>query len=680
MNMAAPISNPFLSLALAYAKRGWHVFPCNPLTKRPIVPNGHLAAAVDANVISDWWRRYPNAMIGCATGPRSGFWVLDADRDLIEGKDGISVLAAMGVLPDTVEQATPRGGLHKLFRWDPARPVRNSASRLGPDIDVRGEGGYVVLAGSVRSDGARYEWSISPENGAISEAPDWLYEAIRRAKPKTDSPVDPSLDFPFEGEKTSDAAASAFKQQCLRVAGAGEGSRNDTLNTAAFEIGLFVGRGEMGKSRAAEGLLRAAGECGLAEDDGEDSCKKTIASGLSAGIRAGRESLPDFWFEEIAEEKPAVKEPEYVSIFGEEAPYVPDPLLHILPVSDLAGLPIPKQAWLVPDLIPARNVTLLYGDGGTGKSLLALQLCFSVATGASWVGLKTATGPAMFITAEDEIEELQRRLEAICSPEGYLFSDLTNLHVSSLNGKDAVLAAPNMKTGLMEPTRLFASVRAQVMKLRPMVLVLDTLADLFGGDEIKRIQARQFIGMLQGLVAGADWGLSIVLLAHPSLSGMNSGSGTSGNTAWSNSVRSRLYLSRRLVKRDKAPDLEPDPDARVLSNKKTNRSKVGGETTLRWSAGRFIAVANVAADTEQDVADEAIFMALLDEYTKAGRNVSEVPSSPSFAGRRFMENKVGSEVGRGRLVAAMNRLFGRGSLKIGVYGPRSKQHTRIERA
>ena len=87
------------------------------------------------------------------------------------------------------------------------------------------------------------------------------------------------------------------------------------------------------------------------------------------------------------------------------------------------------------------------------------------------------------------------------------------------------------------------AIRSEIEKRRPSLLILDTLADLFGGDEIKRPHSRQFIGLLRGLAI--EFRLTIDLLSHPSQSGMASGAGASGSTAWSNSVRSRLYLERR---------------------------------------------------------------------------------------------------------------------------------------
>ena len=351
------------------------------------------------------------------------------------------------------------------------------------------------------------------------------------------------------------------------------------------------------------------------------------------------------------------------------------------PASYFEGVPIQPQKWLVNEFIPARNVTLLYGDGGTGKSLISLQLAFACATATKWLGMDVAEGCALFVTAEDEDEELHRRLAAITSSAGFMFEELDRLFVRSLSGQDAVLAAPKLATGLMEPTKRFAELRADVRRLRPVVVVLDTLADLFGGDEIKRIQARQFIQLLQGLVVEADWDLTVVLLAHPSLSGMNSGSGTSGNTAWSNSVRSRLYLERKLVARGETK-IEPDTDLRVLSTKKANRTKLGGEILVRWSAGRFIAetAQNAAREAADDIADETAFLTLLAQFNKAGRFVSPNAAAPSYAPRQFLTAKLGSELGKARLEGAMSRLFEQDVIALEPYGPPSKRYNRMVEA
>jgi RecA-family ATPase len=97
------------------------------------------------------------------------------------------------------------------------------------------------------------------------------------------------------------------------------------------------------------------------------------------------------------------------------------------------------------------------------------------------------------------------------------------------------MGAPQGKTGIVTATAVFRGLVALVERLKPRLVLLDALADVFGGEEIARTQARQFIGLLRGLAI--DHSLAVVLIAHPSLTGMASGAGTSGSTAWSNSVR-----------------------------------------------------------------------------------------------------------------------------------------------
>ena len=214
--------------------------------------------------------------------------------------------------------------------------------------------------------------------------------------------------------------------------------------------------------------------------------------------------------------------------------------LTLIDAGSFQGRGVPAREWNVEGLIPARTVTLLSGDGGVGKSLLALQLCVSTALSSSWCGLSVAQGSALFLTAEDEIPELHRRLDDIIC--GRYTGLAGKLWLTSLCEEDAVLAVPRVPTGPMEPTRLYEALRRALIATKPKLLVLDSAADVFGGDEIKRNHVRGFIAMLRKLAIEFD--CAVVLLSHPSQSGIATGGGSSGSTAWNNSVRSRLYFVR----------------------------------------------------------------------------------------------------------------------------------------
>jgi hypothetical protein len=161
--------------ALALAERGLHVFPCRPRDKRPATANGLKDATTDPNVIKAWWRQDPNYNIAIATGAASRVFVVDVDG--LDAEARLRELEAeRGAIPPSVEAITPRPGRHIYIRW-PNYPVRNSAGKIGPGIDVRGEGGYVLVPPSIHPSGRRYCWSVDSAP-ALAVAPDWLLTLI----------------------------------------------------------------------------------------------------------------------------------------------------------------------------------------------------------------------------------------------------------------------------------------------------------------------------------------------------------------------------------------------------------------------------------------------------------------------------------------------------------------------
>jgi len=164
---------------------------------------------------------------------------------------------------------------------------------------------------------------------------------------------------------------------------------------------------------------------------------------------------------------------------------------------ELAGNPAPKRPWHVRDLIPGRAVTLLQGDGGTGKSLLALQLAVATATGLPWLGQDVERGKVLYLYAEDDRDVLNRRLVAITLDYGMELDRLTGLKVMDVTGEDPVLAAAD-RQGRIGPTERWAEMEAEIRAWEPALVIIDNLADVFAGEENSRPHARQFIGLLQG--------------------------------------------------------------------------------------------------------------------------------------------------------------------------------------
>lgn len=309
----APVAVNMLEHALRYAKRGWPVFPCwerdeteaefqgrlstMPEAKRkeakrweaknPRVAGGFKAASTKESNIRFWWGRWPDAAIGCPTGPALGAWVLDVDLPKAPGEpDGRDTLArleaAHGGLPATVTQRTGSGGEQRFFKWLPNGPeIKNTSGKIGPKLDTRGAGGFVILPPSLHPAGNRYAWT---SNGAeLAEAPAWLIELVLAT---------PVPTRPVEYAPTTRAATgygrAALDAEAAKVAGAPQGQRNATLNAAAFALGQLVAGGVLDQGEVESALLDAANAAGLT--DGE--ARATIRSGMSAGEREPR-SAPE---------------------------------------------------------------------------------------------------------------------------------------------------------------------------------------------------------------------------------------------------------------------------------------------------------------------------------------------------------------------------------------------------
>jgi RecA-family ATPase len=340
-------------------------------------------------------------------------------------------------------------------------------------------------------------------------------------------------------------------------------------------------------------------------------------------------------------------------------------------VSDLALRPVPAREWLVDDLVPGSTVTTISGDGGVGKSLLALQLAICTSLGLPWAGRAIETVPAIFLTAEDDEGEVLRRITDIAALIDTDPREIGGLEVLSLAGHDAIMSAWSRLSNTMAATPLFEQVEQRIRDTGARLAIFDTLADLHSGQENDRAHARQVIGQFRGLAIRNS--CAVILLAHPSLTGIATGTGTSGSTAWNNSVRSRLYLERVFV-----DGQEADPDLRVLTTKKSNYGPTGAEVLFRWTDGalKLEASDNGLDRAATEARAERVFMALLREREDQGRPVSHI-SGTTYAPAEFAKDPAAEGVSKAHFRAAMDRLFAAKRIAVEVTGPPSKQRKRI---
>lgn len=268
-----------LEAALAYAARGWHVFPCLPGKKEPMTSRGFYDATTDENTIRAWWRDRPTANVAVWTGTTSGIYVVDVDNP---------EHAIIGQLAETMMARTPRGGAHYFYELPRDLPLPGTVggdkdeakNKLGYKVDARGDGGYVLLAPSV-VDGKPYEWV---NEVPLAPVPPFIVERMRPRKTER-VPYVPSA---VTGHGTSAWGQRTLEGVCQDLAGVQEGGRNNALNRAAFRLAQAVAGGHIDEWDARGQLLEVALGIGLTERESQ----KTIDSGFRKGLTAPRHPAP----------------------------------------------------------------------------------------------------------------------------------------------------------------------------------------------------------------------------------------------------------------------------------------------------------------------------------------------------------------------------------------------------
>ncbi|MFE2181121.1 bifunctional DNA primase/polymerase [Streptomyces sp. NPDC059455] len=290
--------NPFLPFAFNAAGRGWHVFPLLPGAKAPALhgtercphtgdcATGHRKweqrATDDPEQIAAWWsRRWYNVAV--ATGP-SGLVVIDLDvpkdNSSTDTPSGVTTFKALceraeQPVPDTYRVRTASGGWHLYFTTPPGIRLTNTAGKLGPLIDTRAWGGYVVAAGSAVGGGL-----YADSGGHVAPLPVWLCARLTgRQEPQGRMAVPLS-------SRVSRYVSAALEAETAAVSGAKEGCRNATLVRAARALGRFVASGDLSRSEVEEALNGAGERAGLRPYE----CGPVITSALNWSIAHNSQS------------------------------------------------------------------------------------------------------------------------------------------------------------------------------------------------------------------------------------------------------------------------------------------------------------------------------------------------------------------------------------------------------
>jgi RecA-family ATPase len=316
---------------------------------------------------------------------------------------------------------------------------------------------------------------------------------------------------------------------------------------------------------------------------------------------------------------------------------------------------------------------IMSGAGAVGKSTTLLHLCAAHALGVDWLGAVLEKGGALFIDCEDDELALRRRLTAIRNHYKVRFADMSagGLELISLVGQDAVMATVN-RSGKVEPTRLYGELLELAGDLKPKCIAIASSANVYAGNENDRAQVQQFVGLLTkvAIVAGGY----LLLAQHPSLTGINNGSGLSGSTQWDNAVRARAYM-RGVTSDDEEAS---QSDLREIVFKKNQYGRKDERIVVKWTDGMFLPVPGVwslGQAAAEHKADE-VFVKLLRRFNDQNQDVNAAPSR-GYAPTTFAAHPDAQGLSAKQFSKAMQRLLDTKAITVEITGPPSRQRKRL---
>ncbi|MCX5660271.1 MAG: bifunctional DNA primase/polymerase [Planctomycetota bacterium] len=527
-------------LALRYAGEGFAVFPlhtvrdgrctcgdgeCPSPGKHPnaaLAPHGFKDATTDAATIRAWWATRPDANIGIATGAASGIVALDEDNK--PGKSGAATVEArtadLGPLPATVRTCTPSGGHHSIFAH-PGVPVPNSAEKLGPALDVRGDGGYIVAPGSEGAGGLyRFADGHGLDDVGLADLPPAWVEAMKRppAPPAARPSTPPPSTYP--PRPPSNNLARRLAAYVAAAPPAPEGQRNDTAFRLAGNLAAI--RDDHGTGATVDEIIEAmrpwaaacsppfpvaelAGAVWSSMHNGTPREPKPASAAIGATPAAVESPMPTF-----------VTVGQLVAKYRELREPVIDGFLRRGELGNVIAAPKMRKSWLV----------------------LALAVC--KATGTPWLGHEMKPGRVLLIDLELHPETLARRLRDVLLAFG-LSSDALGdrLVIETFRGKhvDAATFGPYFRA--IGPDRFD-------------LVIIDPLYRLIPADGDENANA-QMAGLFTRLIGYADELNAAVMLVHHASKGNQSEKSTTDVGAGAG-AQSRAADAHIVLREHKSPD------------------------------------------------------------------------------------------------------------------------------
>ena len=308
-----------------------------------------------------------------------------------------------------------------------------------------------------------------------------------------------------------------------------------------------------------------------------------------------------------------------------------------------------------------------------------LQLSASTVLSSTFMGSVPATGPALFIDAEDGMDVIHRRLDAIRSHKHYDVSfkylGEKGLYVSSWAGDDAVLATTKGKSGKIITTARYHELLRLARETRPQLIAIASSANVFAGNELDRSQVQQFIARLNALAIAADG--TVILVSHPSLAGIATGTGLSGSTQWHNAVRSRFYL-KGFNKGDGEDNGEPKGNLRKIEFMKNNYGPITESVVIKYEYGLFVPVEGATVDeAEKQQRAEEIYLEVLQLLIAQNQPPGPNKKGSNYAPRMISDHPKAKGFSLRDMELAQQRLLDDGRIRIVTEGPKSKSYQYI---
>lgn len=503
-----------LDQALALAADGFKVFPIKAGAKTPPLLNGWPdKATTDQETVRLFWLAVPDANIGIHC---EGLFVLDVDVK----KGGKDALAKLGPLPDTLRTITPSGGEHLFFRLPAGHAgVSNTVGVLGPGLDVRSTGGYVVAPGSVVAAG-----TYRAERAPIADAPVSLLDRCGPADPRSRGSAPAVADAP---DDTYEQARQWLAGQLPAFEGHGGDAR-----TFAVAAGLR----DRGVSKAQALTLLEGWNATCAPPWAPEDLAVKVANAYryAENDPGAKVALPsDF---------PVVPElgtviPNSGTISGTMERAVSRVTPKILGLREFASLTARSAGYVVKGMFQRQSYACMYGAPGEGKTFVALDLAYHVAAGAAWMGAKVHAGPVLYLAYEGT-GGMVKRAQALRQRYGDADVPLYIVN-SAFNLRE--------KTGRAELGDIMA-----LLPNKATLIVIDTFARaLMGGDE----NSAQDVGAFNSAVAAliASTGACVLVIHH---SGKDKTRGARGSSALLGALDTEVEIDGHQILARKQRDVE----------------------------------------------------------------------------------------------------------------------------